>query len=322
MFSFEISEYMEYLQIERGLSQNTIDAYSRDLYLFCNFLEEHQISDLNNISKININMYIKKLHDDKIAPTSVTRKLASLRGWFLWLIDNKYINSNPIQGIKQPKLTRKLPRVLNITEIQTLLTEEMSTMDKALFELLYAAGLRVSELVNLNLQNVDLVSGYVRCFGKGSKERIVPIGKKACDALKKYINLRELTIKKYNLSNIKKLFLKDSGKSVSRQDVYNFIKQMGQSIDKQISPHTIRHSFATHLLENGADLRVVQELLGHADVSTTQLYTHISKKRLKEVYFAINNYGFEEASTTLCPPNPKEFERTLCNSFFLALLGT
>lgn len=288
MFTNEISEYLEYLQIERGLAQNTIDAYARDLFIFCNFLEENSIDDLSKVTKMNINMYIKKLHDDKIAPTSVTRKLASLRGWFLWLLENNYTATNPILGIKQPKLTRKLPKVLNMSEIQTLLTEEMQPVEHAFFELLYAAGLRVSELVGLNIQNVDLVSGYVRCFGKGSKERIVPIGKTAQKALKKYLKTRDIIVRKFNLQD-KKLFLKDNGKRVSRQDVYNFIKKTGKTIDRQISPHTIRHSFATHLLENGADLRVVQELLGHADVSTTQLYTHISKKRLKEVYFAIND---------------------------------
>ena len=287
MFTNEISEYLEYLQIERGLAQNTIDAYARDLFLFCNFLQECSIDELSKVTKMNINMYIKKLHDDKIAPTSVTRKLASLRGWFLWLIENNYTVTNPILGIKQPKLTRKLPKVLNMNEIQTLLTEKMLPVEHAFFELLYAAGLRVSELVGLNVQNIDFTSGYVRCFGKGSKERIVPIGKAAQNALKKYLKTRDLIIRKFNLQE-KTLFLKDNGKKISRQDVYNFIKQTGKTINKQISPHTIRHSFATHLLENGADLRVVQELLGHSDVSTTQLYTHISKKRLKEVYFAIN----------------------------------
>ena len=287
MFTNEISEYLEYLQIERGLAQNTIDAYARDLFLFCNFLQECSIDELSKVTKMNINMYIKKLHDDKIAPTSVTRKLASLRGWFLWLIENNYTVTNPILGIKQPKLTRKLPKVLNMNEIQTLLTEKMLPVEHAFFELLYAAGLRVSELVGLNVQNIDFTSGYVRCFGKGSKERIVPIGKSAQNALKKYLKTRDLIIRKFNLQE-KTLFLKDNGKKISRQDVYNFIKQTGKTINKQISPHTIRHSFATHLLENGADLRVVQELLGHSDVSTTQLYTHISKKRLKEVYFAIN----------------------------------
>jgi integrase/recombinase XerD len=163
----------------------------------------------------------------------------------------------------------------------------MTTLEKAVFELLYAAGLRVSELTDIQTNNIDLNLKYVRCTGKGSKERIVPIGAKACNALKTYYKDRDYIIKKHNLTS-KYCFIKENGKKLTRQDVYNFIRNLGKNINKDISPHTIRHSFATHLLENGADLRVVQELLGHSDVSTTQLYTHISKKRLKEIYFSIN----------------------------------
>ena len=172
-------------------------------------------------------------------------------------------------------------------EITSLLDSTMNVMEKAVFELLYAAGLRVSELTDIQINNIDINAKYIRCIGKGSKERIVPIGKKACSALKKYFLEREYLLKKYNLKT-KFCFIKENGKKLTRQDVFVFIKSMGKNIDKDISPHTIRHSFATHLLENGADLRVVQELLGHSDVATTQLYTHISKKRLKEIYFAIN----------------------------------
>ena len=154
-------------------------------------------------------------------------------------------------------------------------------------ELLYGCGLRVSELVNLKLNNIDINSRYIQCYGKGSKERIVPFGHKALDAIKKYMKLRDLRTLKN--PDTKKFFIKENGQEITRQDVYNFIRAQGEKIHKHISPHTLRHSFATHLLENGADLRVVQELLGHSDVSTTQLYTHITKKRLKEVYFAINN---------------------------------
>ena len=155
-------------------------------------------------------------------------------------------------------------------------------------ELLYSCGLRVSELVNLKITDIDLTSKYVRCFGKGSKERIIPIGDEAGRVVKEYLPFRDLIIKKYGL-NTKKLLITKTGRLVNRQDVYTLIHQCGKLIHKNISPHTLRHSFATHLLENGADLRVVQELLGHSDVSTTQLYTHISKKRLKEVYFSINS---------------------------------
>ena len=154
--------------------------------------------------------------------------------------------------------------------------------------MLYGCGLRVSELANLNITDIDIRSKYVKCYGKGSKERLVPFGEKAKTALKKYLKQREIIVLENKLDKNKRLLLKDNGKNITRQDIYNFIKKQGEKIHKHISPHTLRHSFATHLLENGADLRVVQELLGHSDVSTTQLYTHITKKRLKEVYFAIN----------------------------------
>ena len=163
----------------------------------------------------------------------------------------------------------------------------LNDIEKVIMELLYGAGLRVSELVNLKVSDIDLNAKYLRCFGKGSKERIIPIGDKAKHAIKIYLKHRELYLKR-GKSNEKKLLIKENGSAMTRQDVYVFIRQQGEHLAKHISPHTLRHSFATHMLENGADLRVVQELLGHSDVSTTQLYTHVSKKRLKEIYFAIN----------------------------------
>ena len=169
-----------------------------------------------------------------------------------------------------------------------MLHNNLSPVEHVMMELLYSCGLRVSELVNLKITDIDLASKYVRCFGKGSKERIIPMGEQAKAVIKEYLPKRELLLKKYNL-NTKRLLILDNGRFINRQDVYTFIHNQGKLIHKNISPHTLRHSFATHLLENGADLRVVQELLGHSDVSTTQLYTHISKKRLKDVYFAINS---------------------------------
>ncbi len=282
-----IAAYTDYLEIERGLSQNTILAYRTDLYSLSDFLSEQNIKDITQIQRIHLNMYIKNLYDKKYTPVSITREIASIKGFFNWLSINEYITHNPALAIEQPKLPKKLPKVLSIEEITQLLSTNMSILDKAVFELLYAAGLRVSELTDIKINNVDLKTKNIRCLGKGSKERMVPIGLKACSAINKYINERDYTVKKYKL-NTKYLFIKDNGKKLTRQDVYRFINHLGKIIDKNISPHTIRHSFATHLLENGADLRVVQELLGHSDVSTTQLYTHISKKRLKDIYFSIN----------------------------------
>lgn len=282
-----ISSYLEYLEIERGLSINTIDAYRRDLYSLSNFLQLQNIEELNVIKRMHLNMYIKNLYDKKYTAYSIAREIASIKGFFKWLCMCEIITHNPALAIEQPKLPKRLPKVLSMKEIKELLDENMSILNKAVFELLYASGLRVSELANLQINNIDLNSKYVRCIGKGSKERIVPIGNQACIALENYLKEREYIIKKYNLST-KYCFLKDNGKKITRQDIYNFISSIGKNINKDISPHTIRHSFATHLLENGADLRVVQELLGHSDVSTTQLYTHISKKRLKDIYFSIN----------------------------------
>ena len=278
---------MDYLEIERGLAFNTLLAYKSDLYSLASFFQSLNIDDYSSVQRIHLNMYIKSLYDKKYTPVSITREIASIKGFFKWLSINDIIKHNPALDIEQPKLPKRLPKVLSIKEIEELLSESMSVLDKAVLELLYAAGLRVSELTDIQFSNVDLKAKYIRCIGKGSKERIVPIGNKAYKALSKYLKEREYIMKKYTIKS-KFFFLKENGKKLTRQDVYTFINSIGKNINKDISPHTIRHSFATHLLENGADLRVVQELLGHSDVSTTQLYTHISKKRLKDIYFSIN----------------------------------
>ena len=278
-----ISQYLEYLELEKGLSSNTIDAYRRDLY---DFADKTEAPD--NIDRITISTYIRKLKERNLAPTSVIRKVASLRGFFKWASSMSIIPKNPAATLEQPKVPQRLPKVISLKEIEEILHSNLSEVETVIVELLYSCGLRVSELVNLKLNDIDMASKYVRCFGKGSKERIIPIGEKAKTVLLEYFPYRELILKKYNLDT-KRLLVNETGRILTRQDVYNFIHQRGKLIHKNISPHTLRHSFATHLLENGADLRVVQELLGHSDVSTTQLYTHISKKRLKEVYFSINN---------------------------------
>lgn len=283
-----IAQYLEYLQAERGLALNTIDAYRRDLTAFCDFLlDTEKIDEFEKIKRIHINCYIKILHDNNYSPTSVTRKIASIRGWFRWLSANEIISQDPSLGIELPRLTKKLPRVISVSEIEEMLNNKLDETQQVIIELLYGAGLRVSELIGLELNNIELSSRYVRCIGKGSKERIIPIGEKAQKAIAGYLKIRQILIKKYKLET-KQFLIKENGHLMTRQDVYVFIKQQGELLRKHISPHTLRHSFATHMLENGADLRVVQELLGHSDVSTTQLYTHVSKKRLKEVYFSIN----------------------------------
>lgn len=277
-----ISQYLEYLELEKGLSQNTIDAYRRDLY---HFAENNLI--LETVDRLAINNFVRSLKEQKLAPTTIIRKIASLRGFFKWANSMNVIKKNPASTLEQPKIPKRLPKVITIKEIEEILRQNLSLLDMVIVELLYSCGLRVSELVNLKINDIDINSKYVRCFGKGSKERIIPMGKNAIDSIKKYLPEREFLQKKYNI-NSKKFLIAESGRYINRQDVYTLINKLGKTINKHISPHTLRHSFATHLLENGADLRVVQELLGHSDVSTTQLYTHISKKRLKDVYFSIN----------------------------------
>lgn len=284
----ELSEYIEFLDVEKGLAQNTLEAYKRDLSEFEDFCISREIQSLNDVTRSDLNGFILWLHDEKLSPSSVIRKIASLRGFFKWLCANEYIKANPALTIEQPKIPKRLPKVVSVHEIEEILNQDLSKIQSVILELLYGCGLRVSELVNLKVTDINIKAKYLECTGKGSKERIVPIGKKAIAALKKYLPKRTFTVNKFHIETAR-LLIDEDGRELTRQDIYNFISEQGKKIHKHISPHTLRHSFATHLIENGADLRVVQELLGHSDVSTTQLYTHISKKRLKEVYFAINN---------------------------------
>nr|MBP7212549.1 tyrosine recombinase [bacterium] len=274
-----LSEYLEYLDAERGLSENTISAYGRDLTAFLDLCEKNGALEIQNIEREQVNLYIMDLYEKKFSPTSVMRKIASLRGFFKWLCANEICKKNPTVTLEQPKVPKRLPKVMSVAEIEEILTDNLNPLERVIVELLYGCGLRVSELVNLTLNSIDMSASYLRCTGKGSKERIVPLGKKAKEALNIYFDKRDFAVKKFDLET-KRLLVSDNGKILNRQDVYTFIHEHGKKIHKNISPHTLRHSFATHLLENGADLRIVQELLGHADVSTTQLYTHISKKRL------------------------------------------
>ena len=289
MISQDLSEYLEYLELERGLSKNTIDEYKTDLMMFLDFCN---CTDYNDISRMTIHSYIIFLREKNYLPTSVIRKISSLRGFFKWLCANEKCKIDSTLTIERPKIPKKLPKVLTITEIEEILNANLTKLQQVIVELLYGCGLRVSELVNLTVNNFDINAKYLSAFGKGSKERIVPLGSKAIYALKQYMTQRDFLVKKFRLDT-KRLLISDLGKPLTRQNIYTFIHEQGKKIHKNISPHTLRHSYATHLLENGANLRVVQELLGHSDVATTQLYTHISKKRLKDVYFSINGVNNE-----------------------------
>lgn len=282
-----LSQYLDYLEVEKGLSTNTLDAYRRDLGAFLEHCSELGAEELVQIQRSHINSYIRNLREKNYSATSVMRKIASLRGFFKWLCSSEICAQNPTLTLEQPKIPRKLPKVMSVGEIENILKQDLNKIERLIVELLYGCGLRVSELASLKTNSIDLNANYLKCSGKGAKERLVPLGGKAKEALIEYFVQRDFLVKKYNLDT-KNLLISDAGRFLTRQDIYNFIHEQGKKIQKNISPHTLRHSFATHLLENGADLRIVQELLGHSDVSTTQLYTHISKKRLKEVYFSIN----------------------------------
>lgn len=282
-----LSQYLEYLEIEKGLSNNTLEAYRRDLDAFLEFCFGMDVNEIDEITRSNVNAYVRKLHEENFRSTSIMRKIASLRGFFRWLCSNEICRQNPAITLEQPKVPKKLPKVMSVNEIEDILKNDLDETEKVIVELLYGCGLRVSELVNLKTNSFDMDAKYLICSGKGSKERMIPLGTKAVEALQNYISLRDFLQNKFNLDT-KILLINKKGRTLTRQDIYNFIHKQGEKLHKNISPHTLRHSFATHLLENGADLRIVQELLGHSDVATTQLYTHISKKRLKEVYFAIN----------------------------------
>lgn len=279
-----LSDFIEYIDIEKGLSKNTVLAYRRDITSFIDFVE---VDDINLITRLHVSSYIMDLRESGIAPSSMSRKISALKSFFKWASSNEYLKNNPISSIEPAKLPKHLPRVLSANDVDIIMHSDLSLLERTILELLYSCGLRVSELTQLKLNDINLKSQNIICYGKGSKERIVPFGDFAKQILVKYIKERELLIQSYNITT-DNLLLNMNGRYMTRQDVYRIVHKLGSIINKDISPHTLRHTFATHLLENGADLRVVQELLGHSDVATTQLYTHISKKRLKDIYFSVN----------------------------------
>ncbi len=280
-----LSDFIDYIEIEKGLSQNTINAYRNDISSFIDYCGEEEVK---NITRLHISSYIMFLHEENISPSSISRKVSSLKSFFKWACANEYILSNPISSIETAKLPKHLPKVLSLKEINTLFSFKLPIYERIIIELLYSCGLRVSEMCSLNINNINMKNKHLIILGKGSKERIVPFGQSAYDCIELYLKERDYILSKANLST-SAFVIRENGEKITRQDVYRLVHKLGKLLNRDISPHTLRHTFATHLLENGADLRVVQELLGHSDVSTTQLYTHITKKRLKEIYFKVNN---------------------------------
>ena len=287
-----IPEFIRYLLIDKGYSSNTIESYKRDLD---KFLEYNKDKDINKISNENLKEYIKYLKNENLNEKSIARNISSLKSFYKFLVISKYTTNNPSEVLFLPKVRKSLPNTLTEEEILKLLDIEVndnfSYRNKAMLELMYATGLRVSELTNLKLQDIDLSQDIVRTFGKGSKERVIPIGDYAKEYLEKYIY-------EYRSSMLKKesseyLFLNNRGKQMTRQGFFKIIKKIAneKGITKELSPHTLRHSFASHLLKYGADLRTIQELLGHSDISTTQIYTHITNEELKKNYNDFHPHG-------------------------------
>ncbi|EOS7782525.1 site-specific tyrosine recombinase XerD [Enterococcus hirae] len=285
----EINDYLHYLTIERGLSLNTRKSYERDLLQYLHYLEDEQITSWQDVDRYVVINYLEKMHDEKKAPATVTRMITSLRRFHQFLRQERLTDHDPMQHIDTPKKVQKLPSTLSLTEVERLIetpdtTKNLGIRDRAILEVMYATGMRVSELIGLKLSDLHLSLGLVQTLGKGDKERIIPLGDYAIQWLERYLDeARPLLVANPSETHV---FVNHHGTGLSRQGIWKNLKQLVREagINKEVTPHTLRHSFATHLLENGADLRTVQELLGHADISTTQIYTHITKKRMTDVY--------------------------------------
>lgn len=283
-----LDQFLHHLAAERGLAENTLAAYARDIRDFSAFLHQEQLT-LERVEAGTVVSYLLFLQQQGRAAATLARRLAVLRSFYRFLLQEELVSMDPIGDLPGPRLVRHLPRVLTVEEVSAILEQSAGPQpaglrDRAMLELDYATGLRVSELLGLNVSDVHLAAGYVRCLGKGQKERVVPFGSVAKHWLEKYLEAGRPQLVKH--SRERGLFLNRAGGRLSRQGFWKILKKYVRqaSITKDISPHSLRHSFATHLLENGADLRLVQELLGHADISTTQIYTHLTQDKLREVY--------------------------------------
>lgn len=286
----QVEDYLRYSQIERGLSANTITAYKQDLSSFINFLQKENLSSWPT-KAIDIDAFLAEQRDQKKATSSISRLISSLRKFYQWLVRQNIQKLNPMLEIDSPKKRRPLPVALTTVEVTDLLKQpdikkKLGLRDRALLETLYATGIRVSELINLKFSDLHEELKLVKVFGKGSKERLIPISKVALSWIDSYKEkVRDPLILKVG-KNTDFIFLNSRGGSLTRQAVWQIIKHYCKlaGIQKNVTPHTLRHTFATHLLENGADLRVVQEILGHSDISTTQIYTNLSQKHIIQVY--------------------------------------
>ena len=291
-----IKDYLDYIKYERKLSDNTVLNYKYDLDKFNNFLLDNNIKDIKHVTQDTIKSYLKYTHNTQKGSTT-SRNITSINNFFQYLIIEKILDDNPCKFIYRPKLEKRLPNVLSIEEVDELLNislvDKFDYRNKAMFEVMYNSGLRVSELISLTTRDLDIENKTIRCFGKGSKERIVPLNDIAIHYLKEYLYYRDSFFKgKIN----DYLFLNNHGNKMTRQGFEYILKQEldKKNIDKDITPHTLRHSFATHLLNGGANLRSIQMLLGHSDISTTKIYTHIGREKLKDDYKSFHKRDKED----------------------------
>ena len=283
-----LSEYKQYLIVEKGLSKNTIYSYLRDLIAFSNFIgEEYEINQIENINKEHIHLYLKELSKTNCT-NSISRKLVSLRMLYIFLVKENIVKENLMSSFTLPKRDKKLPIVLSQEEMIEILDgiivcDAISSRNRCMVELLYATGMRISELLNLTLKDLNIKMGFIKVIGKGNKERMIPIGSYVGEILEQYINDYRA---EFNIKNDSLLFFNKHGQRLSREEFSSILQTIANStsITNNVSPHTFRPTFATHLLENGADLRSIQELLGHSDISTTTIYTHISNQKIRSEY--------------------------------------
>lgn len=286
-----VADYLHFLRVERQLSDNTLTSYERDLKAYIKDVSKVQgLTTLKEVERIHILSHLQSLKTAGKSSRTLARHISSIRSFHQFLLREKVSDSDPTVHLEMPQMDRTLPKVLSIEEIEELLAapnvdKPQGLRDRAMLEILYATGMRISECISLNMEDLHLTMGFVRCFGKGGKERIIPLGRTALSACEEYLKAgRPKLIKPSYRTDA--IFVNQLGKALTRQGVWKLMKEHARKagIQNEITPHTMRHSFATHLIENGADLRAVQEMLGHADISTTQIYTHVSKTRLKDVY--------------------------------------
>jgi integrase/recombinase XerD len=290
MMLAKVDDFLNFLTVEKGYSKNTIDAYKNDLSQFAKFLERQEVCDWAQVTRDHLIGFILDMKEREYSSSTVARKVAAVRAFLHFLVSENILSEDPSADLESPSVTKRLPRPISPEDIEKLLAapdtekSDRGIRDKALLELLYATGMRATEVVSLDVNDVNLASSTVRCLGKGEKERIIPIYPSAADALEVYLEKgRQALIKD---QEEKALFVNHRGERLTRQGLWliikRYVKQIG--ISDQVTPHTLRHSFATHMLDGGADLRNVQKLLGHANMSTTQVYTQVSNKHLREVY--------------------------------------